>query len=47
MVLPPRFSVSPQESISTYQQGLEEIRDGDAWGVLGFETNYTKAVIDR
>ncbi|XP_065916708.1 ABC transporter G family member 20-like [Dysidea avara] len=35
------------ESISTYQQGLEEIRDGDAWGVLGFETNYTKAVIDR
>ncbi|XP_065917676.1 ABC transporter G family member 20-like [Dysidea avara] len=35
------------ESISTYQQGLEEIIDGDAWGVLGFEANYTKAVIDR
>ena len=42
-----QFSISPQENISTYQQGLEEIRDGDAWGVLGFATNYTKAVNDR
>ncbi|XP_065918635.1 ABC transporter G family member 20-like [Dysidea avara] len=35
------------ESVFSYQNGLEEIRDGDAWGTMGLQTNYTTAVVDR
>ncbi|XP_065916588.1 ABC transporter G family member 20-like isoform X1 [Dysidea avara] len=35
------------ENVSFYQNGLEEIRDGDAWGTLGLQANYTLAVVDR
>ncbi|XP_065918624.1 ABC transporter G family member 20-like [Dysidea avara] len=35
------------ENVSSYRNGLEEIRDGDAWGTMGLQTNYTTAVVDR